>query len=87
VIQFDEKNQVALIFGEEDVSFNQEDLSGTSERVKWLFNENTMLLQGSPSVTKRGGGTTVGKELKIDLKTNNITILSSATERSETIIK
>lgn len=87
VIQFDEKNQVAHIFGEEDVSFNQEDLSGTSERVNWLFNENTMLLQGSPSVTKRGGGTTVGKELKIDLETNNITILSSGTERSETIIK
>ncbi len=87
VIQFDDKNQVANIFGEEEVSFNQEDLSGTSERVKWLFNENTMVLQGSPSVTKRDGGTTVGKELKIDLETNNITILSSGTERSETIIK
>lgn len=87
VIQFDEKNYVAHIFGEEDVSFTQEDLSGTSERVKWLFNENIMLLQGSPSVTRRNGGTTVGKELRIDLKTNNITILSSGTERSETVIK
>jgi lipopolysaccharide export system protein LptA len=46
-----------------------------------------MILRELPQVVKKNGGTTIGKELKINLKTNKITILSSGTERTETIIK
>jgi lipopolysaccharide export system protein LptA len=54
--------------------------------VEWLFKENTMILKDLPQIVKKNGGTTIGEELKINLKTNKITILSSDTERTETTI-
>jgi lipopolysaccharide transport protein LptA len=96
VIQFTDKNEVADISGEGEVSFTKEDLYGHSGSVSWLFKEETMILRELPQVVKKNGGTTmvkknggttIGKELKINLKTNKITILSSGTERTETIIK
>ena len=87
VLNFDDKNEMTHILGEGNVSFNKEDINGLSGRVKWLFNEDLLILQDLPQVTKRDGGTTIGKELQIDLKTNKITILSSTTNRTETIIK
>ena len=52
-----------------------------------MFKENTMILKDLPQIVKKHGGTTIGEELKINLKTNKITILSSDTERTETTIK
>lgn len=86
-LNFDDKNEMTHIFGEGNVNFNKDDITGVSGNVKWLFNEDILILQDLPQVTKRDGGTTLGKELQIDLKTNKITILSSATDRTETIIK
>ncbi len=87
VAYFNEKNEMSHISGDGEVNFNKEDIYGISGKVKWLFYEDIMVLKDLPQVTKQNGGTTIGKELKIDLKTNKITILSSATERTETIIE
>lgn len=91
VVWFNEKNEPERITGEKDINFTKEDLSGYSDRVNWLFKEEVMILMGSPYIVKQSiagdGGRTEGKELKIDLKTNKITILSSGSRRTETIIK
>jgi lipopolysaccharide export system protein LptA len=87
ILNFNDKNEMTHILGEGNVNFNKEDITGLSGRVKWLFSEDLLILQDLPQVTKRDGGTTIGKELQIDLKTNKITILSSSTDRTETIIK
>jgi lipopolysaccharide transport protein LptA len=91
VVFFNEKNEPERITGEKNINFTKEDLSGYSDRVNWLFKEEVMVLMGSPYIVKQSiagdGGRTEGKELKIDLKTNKITILSSGSRRTETIIK
>ncbi len=87
VVQFNDKNEVTRISGEDGIDFIKEDLYGTSGKVEWLFKEDTMILKDLPQIAKKNGGTTIGEELKIDLKTDTITILSSDTERTETIIE
>jgi lipopolysaccharide transport protein LptA len=91
VVWFNEKNELERITGEKEINFTKEDLSGYSDRVNWLFKEEVMILMGSPYIVKQSiagdGGRTEGKELKIDLKTNKITILSSGSRRTETVIK
>ena len=86
LLQFNEKNEIGNISGEEDIYFTKEELSGTSRRVKWLFNKEILVLQGSPQVVQSGNRTT-GKELSINLQNNKITILSEESERSETVIQ
>ncbi|HLP58368.1 MAG TPA: LptA/OstA family protein, partial [Candidatus Deferrimicrobium sp.] len=87
VILFNETNGITDISGEENIGFSKEDLMGTSGKVQWLFDKETMILKDSPRIAKKSGGATSGQELEIDLKTNKINILSSASERSKTIIK
>ena len=87
VIRFNDKNEITRISGEDGIDFIKEDLYGNSGKVEWLFKENTMILKDLPQIVKKNGGTTIGEELKINLKTNKITILSSDTERTETTIK
>jgi lipopolysaccharide transport protein LptA len=91
VVWFNDKNEPVRITGEKDINFVKEDLSGYSERVKWLFKEEEMILMGSPYIVRQSiagdGGRTEGRELKIDLKTKKITILSGDLRRSETVIK
>jgi len=87
VIQFNDKNEITHISGKDGIDFIKEDLYGTSGEVEWLFKEDTMILKDLPQIAKKNGGTTIGEELKIDLKTDKITILSSDTERTETIIE
>jgi lipopolysaccharide transport protein LptA len=86
LLQFNDKNEIGDIRGEEDIYFTKEELSGTSRRVKWLFNKEILVLQGSPQVVQSGTRTT-GKELSINLQNNKITILSEESERSETVIQ
>ena len=87
VLQFNEKNEIGDIIGEEDIYFTKEELTGTSRRVKWQFNREIMVLQGSPQVVNQSGQRTTGKELSINLQDNKITILSAESERSETVIQ
>lgn len=86
-VHFDDNNEMSRITGDGDINFSKEDLYGISGKVEWLFTDDIMILKDLPQITKRNGGTTNGKELQIDLETNKITILSSATERTETIIE
>ncbi len=86
-IQFNDKNEIGDIAGEEDIYFSKEGLSGASQRVQWLFSREVMVFKGAPQVTNAEGHKTTGKELKIDLKTDKITITAADAERSETIIK
>lgn len=88
VIRFNDKGEIYLITGEKNVNFTKNDLSGYSERVNWDFKKEEMVLIGSPYIDRRSstgdGGTTRGKQLMIDLKTDKITILSGDTNRTET---
>lgn len=86
LLQFNDKNEVGDISGEEDIYFTKEDLSGSSRRVKWLFDREILVLQGSPQVVQ-SGTRTAGKELSINLQNNKITIVSAESERSETVIQ
>jgi lipopolysaccharide export system protein LptA len=86
-IRFNDKNEVEQITGREKINFSKEDLSGYSERVEWDFKKEILILRGSPRISKKGSGKTTGDVLKIDLKTNKITILSAESDRTETIIQ
>lgn len=87
VVRFNETNGITDISGDGNIGFSKEELSGTSGKVQWLFDKETMILKDSPQIAKKSGGATMGQELEIDLKTNKINILSGGTERSKTIIK
>lgn len=88
VIRFNDKGEIFLITGEKKVNFVKDDLSGYSDQVNWDFKKEEMVLMGAPYINRRSaggdGGTTRGKQLKIDLKTDKITILSGDSNRTET---
>lgn len=86
-IRFSSENTIDKIEGTDEVSFLKEELTGTAGKVLWLFKEDSLVLKSLPQIVKRNGGRTIGKILKIDLKDNKISVLSSETERTETIIR
>jgi lipopolysaccharide transport protein LptA len=87
LITFNNNNEIEKITGREKVHFIKDDLSGYSDRVEWDFKNDIMVLRGSPSIQKEGGGKTTGRVLKIELKSGKITILSTSSGRTETIIQ
>ncbi|MCP5050403.1 MAG: LPS export ABC transporter periplasmic protein LptC, partial [bacterium] len=87
VVRFNDQNEVDVISGKDNVYFSKEEITGTSDRVEWRFREDIMVLKGSPQIKNSDGGKTSGKELKINLKTGTISILSSRSGRTETIIR
>jgi len=86
-IRFNENNEIDKIDGKDSVNFLKDDLTGYSNRVEWNFKEDLMVLRGKPRIQKEGGGKTTGKVLQIDVKTGKITILSTSSDRTETIIR
>lgn len=85
-LEFSDNNELARIIGENDVRLIRKDIMGSSGKVEWDFKKETMLLRNKPQIDRREGGTTYGELLKIDLKTNKITVQSGDMERAETIL-
>jgi len=90
-ILFNEKNELMRITGEKKVYFNKGDISGHSNVVNWIYTEESMVFTGSPYIARKSkvsdSGKTTGKILKIDLKTDKITIISDDSSRTETVIQ
>jgi len=92
VIHFNDNNEIERITGEKTINFVKDNISGYSDKILWLFKEETVTLEESPYIIKSssdgsGKGKMTGKILKIDLKTNKITIISGESGRTETIIE
>lgn len=90
-VWFNKDDEITRISGEKNITFSKGELTGNSDQIDWLYTTEEVILTGNPYIVKkvRGGdsGKTRGKELKIDLKTDKITILSDDTRRTETVIK
>ena len=86
-IEFNEKNMIKTVYGEGEISFKKEKISGSSERVNWLFEKDMIIFRGSSQIKKTSGGVTEGKELRFDLKNDKITVISDEDKRSKTIIE
>lgn len=86
-ILFDEDNQVDRIWGEKEIQFTQEKITGSAEKVNWDFKKELMHFSDSAQIKTADGGSTRGKELMLDLKTSKITVLSEDSKRSETVIE
>lgn len=81
------KNKIEHIRGEKEVIFVNEDLSGSSEKIDWLFEKELVIFRGSAQIKKQSSGITKGNELKLDLKNKKIIIISDDSKRSQTIIE
>ena len=85
---FNERKEVDRIRGEEDIYFVKDDLSGKSRRADWLFSREVLILKGGPpEIVNQNGGKTTGKELRVNLRDNRITIISDESDRTQTIIR
>jgi lipopolysaccharide export system protein LptA len=84
-LSFDLTDQLENVSALDDVTFNKQDLSGKSELLHWYFNKKIVLFKNSAQITKKDAGTTKGKELLLNLSSNEIKV-SSQEDRAETII-
>jgi lipopolysaccharide export system protein LptA len=78
-------NQLENILARDNVTFSKKDLSGKSQLLHWYFNKKIVLFKNSAQITRKGSGTTRGRELLLNLSSNEITV-SSQEDRVETII-
>jgi lipopolysaccharide transport protein LptA len=85
-LSFSLKNQLETIQAMGNVTFAKKDLSGKSGLLHWYFNKKSILFENSAQITRKGAGTTKGRELLLNLSTNEIKV-SSREDRAETIIK
>ncbi len=87
-MEFDKENEINEINGEEKVDFikEQDDITGSSEKVKWLFKNDEIIFLGDAQIQRKDRGTTKGDELQFFLKDNRILVTSGDNKRTETII-
>jgi lipopolysaccharide transport protein LptA len=87
-MEFSKENEIDEIYGEDKIDFIKEkdDISGSSEKVKWLFTKDEILFIDSARIQRKDSGTTKGNELRFFLKDNRITITSGNSKRTETTI-
>jgi lipopolysaccharide export system protein LptA len=84
-LSFDRSNQLENILAHDNVTFSKKDLSGKSQSLHWYFNKKIVLFENSAQITKKSSGTTKGRELLLNLSTNEIKV-SNQEDRVETII-
>lgn len=82
---FDRTNKLENILARDNVSFSKENLSGKSGLLHWYFNDKVVLFKNSAQITRKDAGTTKGRELLLNLQSNEIKV-SSQEDRAETII-
>jgi lipopolysaccharide export system protein LptA len=84
-LSFGLNNLLEEVTATDDVTFTKKDLSGKSELLHWYFNKKTVLFENSAQITRKDTGTIKGKELLLNLSSNEIKV-SSQKDRVETII-
>jgi len=85
-LSFDSDNQLETILARDDVAFSKKDLSGKSGLLHWYFNKKLVLFENAAQITRKDAGTTRGRELLLNLSSNEIKV-SNQDGRVETIIK
>lgn len=88
-MEFGTENNINEIYGEENIDFikEQDNISGSSKKVKWLYAKEEIVFIESARIEREGRGTTKGNELRFFLKDNRILITSDDSKRTETIIE
>ncbi len=88
-IAFSKKNEILQVNGEGSVDFLKEkdSITGSSEKVEWLFEKNEIVFIDSAQITRKERGTTKGDKLRFFIKDNRIIIISDESKRTETIIE
>jgi len=84
-LSFDRGNQLENISARDNVTFSKENLSGRSGLLQWPYRKKIIWFKNSAQITRKDAGTTKGRELLLNLNSNEITV-SSQQERAETII-
>ncbi len=85
-IDFNRENGIETIAASDSVSFSKDDMDGGAGRLQWDFPHKEVLFRESARIARKNGGETTGRELKLNLATNEILVLGEAL-RSETVIK
>jgi lipopolysaccharide export system protein LptA len=83
---FERSNRLENVLARDNVTFNKKDLSGRSGSLHWDFNKKIVLFKNSAQISRKGAGTTRGRELLLNLSSNEIKV-SSQEDRAETIIQ
>ena len=86
MIDFNRENGIETITASDSVSFVKDDMDGGASRLQWNFPRKEVLFSESARIARKNGGETTGRELKLNLATNEINVLGEVT-RSETVIK
>jgi lipopolysaccharide transport protein LptA len=85
-LAFNRNDRLENISAADQVVFSKKDLSAKAQLLHWDYTRKTILFKNSAEITKKESGTTRGQELLFNLDNNEITV-SSADDRSETIIR
>lgn len=86
-VTFNAEQELENIHGENQVRFSKDQIQGSSNKVNWDYKQEIMLFSESALLKSQNQGTTKGDKLRLNLKDNQITILTDLKNRSETIIQ
>ncbi len=81
------KEGIEKIKGIGDILFKKDKLIIESNTVEWLYDKELAIFEELKKVEKKEIGSIKGKQIKLNLKTNIITVFSEADERTETILE
>jgi lipopolysaccharide export system protein LptA len=82
---FQGADRLENILARDNVTFSKKELSGKSGLLHWDFNKKTILFKNSAQISRKNTGTTKGRELLLNLSSNEINVTSQE-DRAETTI-
>ncbi|HUU06268.1 MAG TPA: LptA/OstA family protein [Patescibacteria group bacterium] len=85
-LAFNHDDRLEKITAADQAAFSKKDLSGKAQFLNWFYTRKIILFKNSAEIIKKNAGTTRGQELTFDLSNNEISV-SSADDRSETVIQ
>jgi len=85
-LAFNQDDRLEKITAVDQAAFSKKDLSGKAQFLNWFYPRKIILFKNSAEIIKKNAGTTRGQELTFDLSNNEISV-SSADDRSETVIR
>ena len=81
------KEKINEINGEGDIIFNKDKMHIESESVKWLYDIEFVYFYKLKTIEQKETGSIKGKKIKLNLKTNKMTVISDTDERTEMILE
>jgi len=78
---------IVKITGSGNIKFKKDKLVIESENVRWLYDKELAFFEKLKKIEKKKTGRIIGKKIKLNLRTNLMTVFSDNDERTKTVLE